>query len=98
MIEVRMKLMKTTLGFLVFFFLTSVVSSSHSIKGKVQADTNCREGKVMVWLGTENQNFKERQLLMHTEVPVGGTFEFYVKNGEYEVRATNEKGCGFIKK
>jgi hypothetical protein len=51
----------------------------------------------MVWLGTPHEDYQKRVLLMHTELPNNGTFEFYVKPGVYEVRATNNLGCGFLK-
>ena len=35
---------------------------------------------------------------MHTEVPVGGSFQFYLKPGDYQLRASDEKGCEFFKK
>lgn len=52
----------------------------------------------MVWLSLDKDDYKERLLLMHTEVPVGGSFQFYLKPGAYQVRASDEKGCEFFQR
>lgn len=52
----------------------------------------------MIWLSLDKENYKDRVLLMHTLVPVGGTFKFNVRPGEYQVRASDEAGCEFFKK
>lgn len=52
----------------------------------------------MVWLSLDKEPYKERLLLMHTEVPVGGSFQFYLKPGDYQLRASDEKGCEFLQK
>ncbi len=52
----------------------------------------------MVWVSLDKDEYKERLLLMHTEVPVGGTFQFYLKPGNYQIRASDEKGCEFLKR
>lgn len=49
----------------------------------------------MMWLSKDAQDFAKKILLMHTEVPEQGTFDFYVKPGEYLVVGSNEKGCSF---
>lgn len=54
--------------------------------------------KVMVWLSLDKENYKERLLLMHTEVPQNGTFKFFARPGHYQVRASDEAGCEFVKK
>lgn len=51
-----------------------------------------------MWLSLDKESYKERLLLMHTEVPQNGTFEFYVKPGNYQVRASDPEGCEFLKK
>lgn len=73
------------------------LSNVQSISGKVESDPACSK-KAMVWLSLDKETYKERLLLMHTEVPVGGTFNFYVKPGEYQVRGSDEAGCEFLKK
>jgi hypothetical protein len=73
------------------------VSSEHYISGKVEANKLCSK-KAMVWLSLDKENYKDRLLLMHTLVPVGGTFKFNVRPGEYQVRASDEAGCEFLKK
>lgn len=35
---------------------------------------------------------------MHTEVPIGGSFQFYVRPGNYQVRASDESGCEYMEK
>jgi hypothetical protein len=35
---------------------------------------------------------------MHSEVPVGGSFQFYLKPGDYQVRASDQKGCDFLER
>jgi hypothetical protein len=52
----------------------------------------------MVWLSLDKDNYQERLLLMHTEVPNQGSFQFYLKPGAYQLRASNEQGCEFEKK
>ena len=52
----------------------------------------------MVWLSLDKDNYKERLLLLHTEVPVGGTFQFYLKPGDYQVRGSDQKGCEFFQR
>lgn len=52
----------------------------------------------MVWLSLDKENYQERLLLLHTEVPGGGTFRFYVKPGNYQIRASDEEGCEFLQK
>lgn len=52
--------------------------------------------KVMVWLSLDKDERAQRQLLLHTEVPVGGSFKFFTKPGHYQVRATDEAGCEFV--
>jgi hypothetical protein len=47
----------------------------------------------MVWLSLQAHEFKQQELLMHTLVPVNGTYEFYVVPGQYKVVASTEKGC-----
>lgn len=66
-----------------------------SISGKVSTVEGCSK-KVMVWLSLDKEDYKERLLLMHTEVPVGGSFEFFVKPGKYQVRGSDEAGCEFL--
>lgn len=68
-----------------------------TISGKVLSDKACSK-KVMVWLSLDKDNYKERLLLMHTEVPVGGTFRFYVRPGHYQVRASDESGCDYLQR
>jgi len=52
----------------------------------------------MVWLSVDEDDREKRLLLMHTEVPVGGSYKFYAKAGKYQVRANDEKGCEFFSK
>jgi hypothetical protein len=73
--------------------LISVNCFAMKIQGKVATSSACDPKKAMVWLSLDKDNYKERLLLMHTMVPIGGTFEFHVKPGKYQVRASDEKGC-----
>jgi hypothetical protein len=84
----------------ILFILVALISNLHasSIRGKVTSPAACNSDLIMVWLGNVTDDFTERKLLMHTEVPNGGSFEFYVKPGEYEVRGSTKEGCGFIQK
>ena len=82
----------------IYVLLFALVSSSAwalSIKGQATVESSCQGGKVMMWLSKDAQDFAKKILLMHTEVPEQGTFEFYVKPGEYLVVGSNEKGCSF---
>lgn len=69
--------------------------SASGVKGTVSSPKDCGP-KVMVWLSLDKEDYKERLLLMHTEVPVGGSYQFYLKPGDYQVRASDEKGCEFF--
>lgn len=71
--------------------------AASAVKGVVQSPQGC-EGPVMVWLSLDKENFKDRLLLMHTEVPVGGSFQFNLKNGDYQLRATDKSGCEFLER
>lgn len=82
--------------FLLLFTLGAHASDS-TIEGKVSIPDGCSK-KAMVWLSLDKENYKERLLLMHTEVPQGGTYRFYVKPGNYQVRASDESGCEFMKR
>lgn len=67
------------------------------VKGKVVTPSGCSR-KAMVWLSLDKDDYQKRLLLMHTEVPAGGKFQFYLKPGKYQLRATDEKGCEFYQK
>ena len=54
--------------------------------------------KVMVWLSLDKENYQDRLLLIHTEVPAGGSFKLYTKPGRYQLRASDNVGCEFTKK
>jgi hypothetical protein len=71
--------------------------ASSGVKGKVESSKECSD-KVMVWLSLDKANYQDRLLLMHTEVPKGGSFKFYTKPGNYQLRASDEKGCEFLEK
>jgi hypothetical protein len=81
---------------LLFFFISNLHAST--IRGKVTALHRCNSKNIMVWLSTVSEDFTKRTLLVHTEVPNNGSFEFYVKPGDYEVRGTSSEGCGFIER
>jgi hypothetical protein len=93
---------KKTEEYFMKYFLILFISISHlqatTIRGKVTAPHGCNSKNVMVWLSTVSDDFAQRTLLMHTEVPNNGSFEFYVKPGHYEVRGTSSEGCGFIER
>lgn len=85
-----------------FVFLSALLSlgayaNTSTIEGKVDIPAGCSK-KAMVWLSLDKENYKERLLLMHTEVPNKGTFRFYVKPGHYQLRASDESGCEFLKR
>ncbi len=84
-------------SYLFLFMSFSVLSSESSISGKVSLPEGCAK-KAMVWLSLDKENYQERLLLLHTEVPQSGTFRFYVKSGNYQIRASDEKGCEFLQK
>ena len=81
---------------LVFFTPVSQAFSSAGVMGKVEQTKGCAD-KVMVWLSLDKEDYQERLLLLHTEVPVGGTFQFYLRPGNYQVRASDQEGCEFFK-
>ena len=83
--------------FLLFIMIPLSVLPAVGVKGRVESYKDC-SSPVMVWLSVDKDSYKERLLLMHTEVPVGGSFQFYLKPGDYQLRASDEKGCEFFKK
>lgn len=89
--------MKYALFLLLFLSNAMAVSIADSISGKVSATPGC-SSKAMVYLSLDKESYKDRLLLMHTEVPQNGTFKFYVKPGDYQIRAGDEAGCEFFKK
>lgn len=82
--------------FLLFFLSFSVWSAS-GVKGKVVSPNGCSK-TAMVWVALDKDDYKDRLLLMHTEVPVGGGFQFYLKPGDYQIRASDDKGCEFLQR
>lgn len=82
---------------LILCFSFQLLAAETTISGKVLSSSGCAK-KTMVWLSLDKENYHERLLLMHTEVPQGGTFEFYVKPGDYQVRVSDDEGCEYLKK
>ena len=66
-----------------------------SIQGKVQFSEKClgKKDEAMVWLSKDHSEYKKKTLLLHTMVPKGGDFSFFVKPGDYLIRVTNKTGC-----
>lgn len=83
--------------FFALMFVSFQLHATSGVKGVVQSAEGCSE-QVMVWLSLDKDNYKERLLLMHTEVPKGGSFQFYLKPGNYQVRASDKVGCEFLQK
>lgn len=52
----------------------------------------------MVWVSLDSEAYKERLLLLHTEVPVKGSFQVNLKPGSYQIRASDKKGCEFFER
>jgi hypothetical protein len=77
--------------FMVLIFSFSAQASS--ILGTVSSSKACQKGKTMVWLSKNEKEFSKKELLLHTQVPERGSFEFYVVPGDYLVVASNELGC-----
>ena len=82
---------------LLSLLISSGLLADTTISGKVSSFAECSK-KVMVWLSLDKDNYQERLLLMHTEVPIGGSFQFYVRPGNYQVRASDESGCEYMEK
>ena len=87
----------------ILFILTFLASgsafpSASGVKGVVRSQKECSTAPVMVWLSLDKDNYNERLLLMHTEVPVGGSFQFYLKPGDYQLRASDKSGCESLQK
>lgn len=72
-------------------------AEEYGVEGQVESVAACSK-EVMVWISLDKEDYRERLLLMHTLVPVGGKFQFYLKPGNYQLRATDDKGCGFFRK
>lgn len=90
-------MMKYLFFILIFVSHAHANSIEHTIAGKVERTKGCSE-KVMVWLSLDKEDYQERLLLMHTEVPLGGTFRFHVRPGDYQVRASDKDGCEFLQR
>ena len=84
-------------SYLLLIISFSALGSESSLSGKVLIPEGCSK-KAMVWLSLDKENYQERLLLLHTEVPRGGTFRFYVKAGNYQIRASDKEGCEFLQK
>lgn len=82
---------------LLTFMSFQVFANDPAISGKLIKNEKCSK-KAMIWLSLDKENYKERLLLLHTEVPQNGTFRFYVKPGQYQIRGSDEIGCEFLKK
>lgn len=89
--------MKVWIIFYLLLSFSTFAWSASGVKGKVISPKDC-SSPVMVWLSLDKDDYKERLLLLHTEVPVGGTFQFYLKPGQYQVRASDQKGCEFLQR
>ena len=83
--------------YILLFLSLNGMAAELAVSGKVIAPGACSK-KAMVWLSLDKENYSERLLLMHTEVPQGGSFKFYVKPGTYQIRASDEAGCEYLKK
>lgn len=90
-------MMKFLFFILIFISHGRAIAIDHSISGKVEKTNGCSD-KVMVWLSLDKEEYPERLLLLHTEVPKGGTFRFHVKPGDYQVRASDKEGCEFLQR
>jgi hypothetical protein len=82
---------------LLMLMLSFQALGAGGIRGKVISPPACAR-KAMVWIGLDRASTKERLLLMHSEVPAGGSFQFNLKPGAYEVRGSDERDCAFLKK
>lgn len=71
--------------------------AASGVKGIVTSVKSC-SSPVMVWVSLDKDNYKEKLLLMHTEVPVGGSFQFYLKPGNYQIRGSDQAGCEYLKR
>jgi hypothetical protein len=83
-----------SLGLILLSFKAHAASG---VKGIVNSDKAC-SSSVMMWLSLDKDNYKERLLLMHTEVPVGGRFQFFLKPGNYQLRGSDKAGCEYLKR
>lgn len=85
----------------VIYFIFAVLLSSNAFALQINGvfkGSECKTKKAMVWLSLNKPEFKHKTLLMHTMVPLGGDFSFYVKPGDYEVTASDKKGCSTTQK
>lgn len=89
--------MKAIVFALFLIILSSVYADDSGIVGEVTSVEGCSK-EVMVWLSLDKENYNEKLLLMHTLVPKNGKFQFYLRPGKYELRATDEAGCEFSQK
>lgn len=89
--------MKRLLMTVALIFSFPLLASDSGVKGKVFSLPACSD-PVMVWVSLDKENYKERLLLLHSTVPVGGSFQFFLKPGAYQLRASDEKGCEFVQR
>lgn len=86
-----------TFFFILMLFISNAAFASPGVVGEVISIKECSK-EVMVWLSLDKDDYKERLLLMHTLVPVGGKFQFYLRPGSYQLRASDDQGCSFYQK
>ncbi|MGE0616091.1 MAG: hypothetical protein AB7P04_10660 [Bacteriovoracia bacterium] len=58
-----------------------------AISGKLAATPECAGGQVQTWVSAG------QTLLYQADLSVGGTFEFHLNPGKYNVVATGSTGC-----
>jgi hypothetical protein len=84
---------------LVIFILTlqtsQVISTEQVARvwGTLIPDKTCEDHDHMVWISSASNHFSGRQLYYHAHVPKGGSFEFHLNPGVYEISSTSENSC-----
>ncbi len=83
-----------------FFLITTLLTSistlgnnpspavAYKLEGQiVSGDSSCQKKPIDLWLS------QGKQLLFQSIVPVGGTYSFYVRPGQYNLIATSTEDC-----
>ncbi len=79
------------LNFLFSFYLQAnelvkPYAGASALQGKLLANKKCL-GPAVIWVS------KSSEILYQIESPIGGSFEFHLMPGEYDIASTTNNGC-----
>lgn len=53
----------------------------------------CAQGKAVLWVSQQSPGQQKEEYLYETQLPVGGTYEFYLLPGKYQLSAYSDQSC-----